>query len=73
MATRPDLAALVKRVFIHPYLLRAVSEEEAQAILEEVLVHTAALGASVQLSEYLGPFNEFQKYISLPRGANLAG
>jgi hypothetical protein len=73
MAARPDLAAQVKRVFIHPYLLRAVSEGEAQAMLEEVLVHNAALGASVQLSEYLGPFDEFQKYISLPKGANLAG
>jgi hypothetical protein len=72
IATRPDLAALVNRIFINPHLLRAVSEEEAQAILEKVIPPVTALGASVQLSEYLDPFDKFQKGIDL-KGANLAG
>jgi hypothetical protein len=72
-AARPDLAALVKRIFIHPYLLQVVSEGEAQAMLEEVISPATALGASVRLSEYLDAFDEFQKGIYLPKGANLAG
>ncbi|KAK4032094.1 hypothetical protein C8A01DRAFT_41470 [Parachaetomium inaequale] len=41
MAARPDLAALVKRVYVHCYLLRPVTEEEAQAALDNVIGPTA--------------------------------
>jgi hypothetical protein len=73
IAARPDLAALVKRIFIHPYLLRAVPEEEAQAILEEVLYPATTPGGIVRLSEYLDPFNEFRKRIDPRKRASLAG
>ncbi|AEO61107.1 hypothetical protein MYCTH_2310975, partial [Thermothelomyces thermophilus ATCC 42464] len=76
VATRPDLAALLKRIFIHPYLLRAVPEEEAQAVLEEVLQPAAAApGVIVRLSEYLDPFDEFLKRRTRHhrKGASLAG
>jgi hypothetical protein len=59
VAARPDLAALLKRIFIHPYLLQAVREEEARAVLEKVLHPAAAPGVIMRLSEYLDPFDEF--------------
>jgi hypothetical protein len=62
----------VNRIFIHPHLLRAVAEEEARAVLEDVICLVAAPGASVQLSNYFDLFDEFQKGLYL-RGANLAG
>ncbi|KAK4148413.1 hypothetical protein C8A00DRAFT_47701 [Chaetomidium leptoderma] len=71
VAARPDLAALLKRIFIHPYLLRAVLEEEAQAVLEEVLYPAAAPGVIVRLSEYLDPFDEFLKRFYYSKGATL--
>jgi hypothetical protein len=37
LAARPDLAALVKRVYIHPYLRRAATEEEAQGLIDDIL------------------------------------
>ncbi|KAL2127807.1 hypothetical protein VTI74DRAFT_10148 [Chaetomium olivicolor] len=58
IAARRDLAAQVKRIYIHPYLLRAVTEEEAQVTLEDALNAAAAPGAGVQLSEYLSAFDE---------------
>ncbi|KAH6850491.1 hypothetical protein B0I37DRAFT_115475 [Chaetomium sp. MPI-CAGE-AT-0009] len=61
VAARPDLAALLKRIFIHPYLFRAVLEEEAHAVLEEVLHSAAAPGVIVRLSDYLDPFDGFRK------------
>jgi hypothetical protein len=73
VATRPDLAALLKRIFIYPYLLKAVPEEEDQAVLEEVLHPAAAPGVILRLSEYLDPFDEFFKRIYHRKGASLAG
>lgn len=48
IAARPDLAAVVKRAFVHFYVLRPVTEKEAQATLDEVIGPTA--------SEYLALF-----------------
>ncbi|KAL2183568.1 hypothetical protein L209DRAFT_782661 [Thermothelomyces heterothallicus CBS 203.75] len=63
VAARPDLAALLKRIFIHPHLLRAVLHPAA-----------AAPGVVVRLSEYLGPFDEFlRRRIHHRKGASLAG
>ncbi|KAG7292614.1 hypothetical protein NEMBOFW57_002649 [Staphylotrichum longicolle] len=41
IAARPDLAAVVKRAFVHFYVLRPVTEKEAQATLDEVIGPTA--------------------------------
>ncbi len=65
VAARPDLGVLVKRVFLHPYLLRAVSEEEAQATLEKVL--------GLQLPEYLASFDTSQQRRRRPKGKSLTG
>lgn len=36
LAARPDLAALVKRIYIHCYLLQAIAEKEAESVPEMV-------------------------------------
>ncbi|KAL2136858.1 hypothetical protein VTI74DRAFT_584 [Chaetomium olivicolor] len=54
-AARPDLAALVKRVYVHCYLLRPVTEKEAQAALDEVISPTA--------HEYLAHFETMWNYV----------
>lgn len=69
VASHRNLAAQVKRIYIHPYLLEAVTEEEAQVTLEEALDVAAVPGSSVQLSEYLGVFAEMYEqraYMSGP-------
>ncbi|KAK4120729.1 hypothetical protein N657DRAFT_701535 [Parathielavia appendiculata] len=64
VATRKDLVAQVRRIYVHPHLLRAITEEEAQLTLEEALKAAAviapAAGAQL-LSEYQGAFDELQE------------
>jgi hypothetical protein len=72
IAARPDLAALVKRIFIHPDLRRAVSEEEALATLEEV-VRAAAPESSVQLSKYHSSFGDMRRQYHYPGALNFGG
>ncbi|KAK4106453.1 hypothetical protein N658DRAFT_414625 [Parathielavia hyrcaniae] len=60
VAARKDLAELMKRIFEHPHLLRAVTEEEAQLTLDEVLGTAPAgpaAGNAQLLSEYLDAFD----------------
>jgi hypothetical protein len=63
-AARPDLAALVKHIYVHVYLLRPVTEEEAQATLEE------AIGATAD--DYLACFQGMQDKVNIA-GLKLVG
>jgi len=54
IAARPDLAAVVKRAFVHCFLLRPVTEAEAQATLSEVI------GPGTH--EYLAHFKDVQDW-----------
>ncbi len=58
VAARPDLASAVKRVHVHPDLLRAVTEGQARATIEE-LVGAAATpeAASTIVADYLNHFD----------------
>lgn len=61
-AARPDLAALVKHVYVHVYLLRPVSEEETQA----------ALGKAMTADDYLACFQGMQN-LAYIAGVKLLG
>ncbi|KAL7622490.1 hypothetical protein AAE478_007997 [Parahypoxylon ruwenzoriense] len=63
VARRRDLAAQVKRVCIHPYLLEQIGEgSEARAALSQ-----AAQGLGIQLSEFLASFPEVDTSIPARR------
>lgn len=64
LVARPDLAALVKRVYVHVYLLRPVKDEEADATLE------AAAPAAVD--DYLACFQGMQSLVNIA-GLKLVG
>jgi hypothetical protein len=61
VAARPDLAAAVKRVYVHPNLVRAVTEGQARATLEEVVGAAATPdAAATMVADYLNHFDVFQ-------------
>jgi hypothetical protein len=64
-AARPDLATLVKHVYVHVYLLRPVSEEETQASLEKAMGATTA-------DDYLACFQGMQNLVHIA-GVKLLG
>ncbi|KAG7287605.1 hypothetical protein NEMBOFW57_007117 [Staphylotrichum longicolle] len=64
LVARPDLAALVKRVYVHVYPLRPVKDEEAEATLE------AAAAAAVD--DYLACFQGMQSLVNIA-GVKLVG
>ncbi|KAL2126328.1 hypothetical protein VTI74DRAFT_1175 [Chaetomium olivicolor] len=72
IAVRPDLADGVKRIFVRPYLLRAVLGEEAQATLEEV-VRAAAAKSGMHLSEYHSSFEDMRRQYPYPEALKLGG
>ena len=61
IAARPDLAARVKRIFVHSFLLRGVSEEEVQTLLREIFRASGSPGANERLAEYVVAFDERQR------------
>ena len=64
LLARPDLAVLVERISVHVYLLRPVTEEEADATVE------AAAGAAA--ADYLACFQGMQSLVNT-NGLKLVG
>ncbi|KAK3938894.1 hypothetical protein QBC46DRAFT_355449 [Diplogelasinospora grovesii] len=76
IAARPDLAARVKRVYVHPYLFRLITGEEARVTLEEAVgaIKTASGGDAVQVvTNYHASFANIQGVTNNPSWLRLAG
>lgn len=71
MARRRDLALLVKRIFVHPYLISCIKVEEARSALEDA----AHVLESRDVAHYIASFQELvmRNGYAQPDGLSLLG